>query len=246
MKRRALIIYCDNTSSGELTGPPFDNVHYRSFLTSNLGGAWDEDEILSLSNPSEAIVTKAVRQFMSGADYTFTIFTGHGFLNLDENNRQYLEVADDYISILSLRTNAKRQTLIIDACRSFHSPSEEIIKGFSEIYEHFTGDPFTSRLMFDRAVSRAEEGWTVLYAASRNQTALDTDNGGAYLFSLLKIAESWEQLDKKNNIISLKVTHDNAKIYLYNNFDTIQVPTMNREKRLKYFPFAVKTTTLHG
>ena len=246
MKRRALIIYCDNTSSGELTGPPCDNEHYRSFLTSNLGGAWEENEILSLSNPSAALVYKAVRQFMSGADYTFTIFTGHGFLNLDENNRQYLEVKDDDISILSLRTNAIRQTLIVDACRGYHSPTVETIRGFSEIYEHFTGDPFTTRQIFDRAVLRAEIGWTILFAASRNQTALDTDNGAAYLLSLLRIAENWEKLDKKNNIIGLKVVHDNAKIYLSNNFETIQVPSMNREKRLKYFPFAVTATTLYG
>lgn len=246
MKRRALIIYCNDTISGELTGPLFDNEHYRSFLTSNLGGAWDENEILSLPNPSAALVSKTVNQFMSDADYTFTIFTGHGFLNSDEKNRQYLEVADDDISILSLRTNAKRQTLIIDACRGSHSPSKAILKGFSEIYEHSTGDPFKTRLMFERGVLGAEEGWTVLYAASRNQTALDTDNGAAYLLSLLKIAENWEQLDKKNNIIGLKAVHDNAKIYLFNNFDTIQIPSMNKEKRLRYFPFAVKATTFYG
>jgi hypothetical protein len=38
VKRRALIVYFDDKTSGPLIGPPYDNEHYRSFLTSNLGG----------------------------------------------------------------------------------------------------------------------------------------------------------------------------------------------------------------
>jgi hypothetical protein len=246
MKRRALIIYCDNTESGELDGPPFDNENYRSFLTNNIGGRWKDNEILSLQNPKSALVNRAVREFLNGSDYTFTIFTGHGFLNADDNNRQYLEVSDCDISILNLRTTAKRQSLIIDACRGFHSPSQALLKGFSELYEYFTGDPYSTRQIFEKAVMGAEEGWTVLYAASRNQTALDTDNGAAYLLSLLFCAENWAENDNKYNIIDLKVIHEYAKVYLYENFDTIQIPSMNKEKRLRYFPFAVKTTPIHG
>jgi hypothetical protein len=155
-------------------------------------------------------------------------------------------VADTDISILSLRTTAKRQTLIIDACRGFYSPTKAMLKGFSEIYEHFTGDPYSTRQMFENAVLMAEEGWTVLYAASRNQSALDTGNGAAYLLSLLRTSENWEAIDKKYNFIDLKVTHEQAKIYLKANFDTIQIPSMNNEKRMRYFPFAVKVTLLHG
>ncbi|MCZ2247171.1 MAG: caspase family protein [Bacteroidia bacterium] len=246
MKRRALIIYCDDTESGDLTGPPYDNENFRNFLTSNLGGAWAANEILSLSNPNASEVSKAVNKFMSGADYTFTLFTGHGFINLENNKRQYLELADADISSSSLYTNAKRQTLIIDACRGFHSPSADLLKGFTEIHEQFIGDPFSTRLIFDRTVMRAEEGLTILYAASRNQTALDTDYGAAYLLSLLKMASLWEQLDKKNNILGLKLIHEIAANFLVENYDTIQVPTMNKEKRLRYFPFAVKVTTFHS
>jgi hypothetical protein len=151
---------------------------------------------------------------------------------------------DDNISISNLISNAKRQSLIIDACRGYYSPTEEILKCLTESHQYFSGDPFSTREIFDRAVLRAEEGLTVLYAASKNQTALDTDNGAAYLLSLLRIAELWETNDKKNNILNLKVTHDFATKYVSTQFDTIQVPTMNREKRLRHFPFAVKVTSL--
>lgn len=245
MIRRALIIYCDDTDSGELNGPTHDNTNFRDFLQSNLGGDWYSKEILSLRNPCSTLVLKAVNEFLAGADYTFTIFTGHGFINNDDNNRQYIELANKSIAISNLRTTANRQTLIVDSCRGFYSPSREHLKGFSEQFENFIGDPYGTRQMFDRAVMRADAGWTILYAASKNQTALDTSKGAAYLLSLIRTAENWESVDKKNNILSLKITHDFAKKYLDANFDTIQVPIMNGEKRQTHFPFAVKVTALH-
>ena len=246
MKRRALIIYCDNTPSDPLVGPPYDNKHYRAFLQSKLGGDWTDSEILSMRNPTSALVLRGVTEFLNGADYTFTIFTGHGFINEDDNNRQYIELANKSLAISNLRTTARRQTLIIDACRGYYSPYRELIKSFSEQYEHFIGDPHSTRQTFDNAVLRAEEGWTILYAASENQTALDTGNGAAYLLSLLKTAEHWEQVDKRNNILTLKQAHDYAKVYVLENFDTTQEAIMNSEKRLQHFPFAVKAALLHG
>jgi len=246
MKRRALIIYCDNTDSGKLVGPPYDNKYYREFLQSKLGGDWTDKEILSMRNPNSAWVLRGVTEFLNGADYTFTIFTGHGFLNEDDNNRQYIELENKSIAISNLRTTARRQTLIIDACRGYYSPYRELIKSFSEQYDHFIGDPHSTRQMFDNAVLRAEEGWTILYAASENQTALDTGNGAAYLLSLLKIAEHWEKFNKRNNVLTLKGAHNFAKNYVFDNFDTIQEARMNKEKRLKHFPFAVKASLLHG
>lgn len=245
MTRRALIIYCTDTDSGHLDGPAYDNANFRDYLTSNLGGDWRDNEILSLSNPTSQQVSRAVTQFLNGADYTFTVFSGHGYLNTNDNNRQYLELADTDISILSLRTRARRQSLIIDACRGYHTPAQAINKGFGDVYENFTGRDST-RQIFDNAVNRAESGWTILYAASRNETALDTGNGGAYLLSLLEIAEGWGESDIRYNILPLNTSHSKAKVYLQNNFETIQVPSMNAEKRLTHFPFAVKFTNLQG
>lgn len=245
MKRRALIIYCNDTESGELDGPLQDNENFRNYLTSSLGGNWYDKEILSLPNPSSILVRAAVNKFLNGADYTFIIFTGHGFINIDDRKRQYVELSNGDIPISNLRTTAQRQMLIVDACRGFFSPARELLKGFSGIFDHFTGKPNT-RKIFDNAVLRAEKGWTVLYAASRNQTALDTEEGAAYLLSLLEVAENWGNVDKKYNILPINVTHDLAKIYLSENFDTIQVPTKNAEKRIYHFPFAVKMTMING
>lgn len=230
MIRRALIIYCNDTESGELDGPPHDNQNFFDYLTSSLGGNWYNEEICSLQNLSSVQVANAINRFLNGADYTFIIFTGHGFINLDERRRQYVELLNGDVPILNLKTTAKRQTLIVDACRGFFSPARELTKAFGDVLEHFTGKPNT-RKIFDNAVLKADEGLTVLYAASRNQTALDTEEGTAYLLSLLEVAENWGDTNKKYNVLPINVAHERAKIYLNETFNTIQVPSQKAEDR---------------
>lgn len=243
MKRRALIIYCDNTQSGNLPGTIHDNNNYVSFLQSKIGGQWHFSEIHSLRNPLFEEVLEEVELFLNGADYSFVIFSGHGLISLDEKypKGQYIELQNGNLSINRLKTTTKRQTLIIDACRGIYTPIKYNLKPFSE-YLPFIGDPFElkTRDIFDDAVMQAEEGISVFYSASRNQSALDTESGGAYLFSLLKTSEFWEETDTMNNVLDLKSAHNIASAYLRANINPDQRPVMNREKRLRNFPFAVK------
>lgn len=246
MKRRALIIYCNDTGSGPLAGPPYDNANFLEYLTSRLGGEWYPGEILSLKNPKISDVSSAVSNHMKDADYTFTLFTGHGYLNRNHNDLQYLEVADGDVSILKLRNGSLRQTIVIDACRGYYVPEDKtFLKGFRALSESFSGDIYSTRQIFDKAVMAADQGLTVLYAASENQTALDTGKGAAYLRSLLKVSEMWEESNRRETVLDLKSAHLNAKAYLSNNFPTSQVPAMTDEKRLIHFPFGVKPGFLH-
>jgi hypothetical protein len=241
MNRLALLIYCDNTESGELVGPPHDNLNYRQFLKSNLGGAWHEDEIISLRNPSSADVAYYIYSSFEGIDYAFTLFSGHGFINVDHNNLQYIELKDKDVSILNLRNKCPKQTLIVDACRGYFSPLKKALENLLlDSYRGFSGDSFSTRNIFDDAVMRADQGWTTLYAASENQTALDTSNGGAYLLSLIGASNVWKRVNADSNILQINSAHEIAKIYLSENFATTQKPTMSQEKRIRHFPFAVK------
>jgi hypothetical protein len=245
MKRRALIVYCNDTSSGVLPGPEADNANLRQHLISNLGGDWYENEILSLSNPTTIQVINSVKNHLKGADYTLFAFSGHGYLNMDDNNRQYLELSDGDISIKQVITEVRRQAIIIDACRGFYSPSTSILtKGFEEAYDNLTGKVSTRKL-FDHYLMNCEEGLTVLYAANENQTATDSDNGGVYLLSILKVCELWQSSGSSKNIFSLKDAHLFGIKYMNQNFDTIQKPTMNSEKRMRFYPFAVKISQLN-
>jgi hypothetical protein len=240
MKRKAIIIYCSNTKSGKLNGPVKDNENFREHLTGNIGGNWYDHEVISMPNPTRQEVLDEIKR-SQGCDYTFIVFTGHGAF--EENaRRQHMEVADGDITISDIKTTAPRQTIIIDACRGFFT---EFKKSLQE-NKMFSMDSLlisrSTRKIFEDVIEAAPEGLTVLYAASENQTAMDTNNGAAYLISLIESATDWEK-QRGSSVLDLKRAHEKAIEYLKENFeDTIQVPALNQEKRTVYFPFAVKLT----
>lgn len=240
MNRKALIVYCTDTNSGKLTGPKMDNENIRKYLKSDVGGQWYDDEIISLENPTIGKVRRCIANEFDDADYSFIVFTGHGCID-ETDDQDYLEVADGDMPLSTLISPAPRQTLIIDACRGYCSHlSDSLQKSFSNLYEYFSGHPNT-RIIFNRAVRQAEEGITVLYSASENQSSLDTNKGGAYIYSLLSVCKNWEESVKDNYVyLDLKGAHEKACAYLKRHFITNQKPTMNMEKRNFYFPIAVK------
>lgn len=244
MIRRALIVYCNNTESGKLNGPIADNINLHRHLTSKLGGEWYDKEILPLNNPTKNQVRIAISNHLSGADYTFVVFSGHGFISTVDN-KQYLELLDGDIPVRQLITDAKRQTIVVDACRGYYTPTTQLFsKGMEGIYDSFTGEPSTRKL-FNEHVLRCEAGLTVLYAASEDESATDSDKGGAYLYSILKVCETWNKTNTGTKF-SVKNAHEFGTKYMRANFDTIQNPTMNAEKRQRYYPLAVKYNMING
>lgn len=245
MIRKALIIYCDNTESGELKGPTADNENIREHLTSRLGGEWYSNEILSLNNPTKNQVKQAITRHLNGADYTFVVFSGHGYISTYDN-KQYVELDDGDIRVRELFSDSRRQTLIVDACRGYYTPSPKLFsKGISGIYDSFKGEPSTRKLFSDHVIN-CEAGISVLYAASENESAVDSDNGGAYLFSIFRVCKLWEKNDNKSTKFTIREAHQYGTKYMLENFDTIQNPTTNQEKRQRYFPLAVKFNRING
>ncbi|WP_158991713.1 caspase family protein [Mucilaginibacter sp. L196] len=243
MIRRALIIYCDNTQSGVLEGTIADNENYRWYLQTDLGGGWHDSEIKSLRNPTALKIKEAIANFLNGADYTFIIFSGHGCTGT-ETGAQYLEVSEGDILLFDLKTSARRQTIIMDACRGFHSFNNEILKGIDE--SSFLGSGASTRELFEQAVMSAEAGWSILFSADVDESAIDTAQGGGYLFSLIKAAEIWSEVDRRDLVLRLNMAHGFAKQYLSNHFYTTQNPIMIAERRRLYFPFGVKFVSIRG
>ena len=243
MKRKALIVYCDNTESGNLPGPSHDYSNFVEFLTSPLGGGWYEHEILGLHNPTEQDIMTTGYDFLAGADYTFTIFTGHGcILKQGDQCHQYVELADKSVPITNLLSESKRQLLIIDACRGYIDTTNKMLKIASalESVNNFSSRTEIARQVFEKNVLSAEAGLTVLFSASEDESSLDTNCGAAYLSSLLDAAEYWNE-KSTNPVLPIDEAHWLAQKLLKQNFGdkTIQHPTMNQEKRKVYFPFAV-------
>ena len=242
MKRRALIVYCGE----DLKGPPKDCDNFFDFLSRPIGGAWETSEILPLSNPTKKQLISEGQAFINdGMDYTFVVFTGHGFINKDDNYKQYIGLKDGWVSADLLVSNAPRQTLIMDACREHISLRGILKEASTPSQEQFSeGFGVLCRELYDDAIAKAPKGLSVLYAAGDNETALDTPAGAAYLLSLLDSAYIWEKTNKSDNILSLKNAHQASILILRNRYGerTTQNPCMNAEKRNLYFPFAVKPT----
>jgi hypothetical protein len=224
-----------DSPSGELNGPIHDYENLHSFLTSNLGGNWYDYEIIPLENPTKWQLKQKISE-MAGCDYAFIVFTGHGALE-ERKKLQYIELMDGDVSIRELLVACKRQTIVIDACRGFFS--RLLLESLNSLGGKSHYEDTSTRRLFDNALVKAEEGLTVLYAASENQSALDTNLGAAYISSLIGVAEEWNDTSEEN-ILSIKKAHENAIYYMHNNFVTKQEPMMNKEKRLRHYPFAVK------
>ena len=77
MKRRAILIESSNvTGHDDLPGARVDVTNWRNFLKSDLGGAWEDSEIVTLRKPASQEVDL---QLNAGADgYCLVAYSGHG------------------------------------------------------------------------------------------------------------------------------------------------------------------------
>ena len=133
---------------------------------------------------------------------------------------------------------------MVDACRGYYSEVRSALKGFSESYDSLSGDIETTRQFFEAEVMSSDQGWTILYSASENETSLDTSKGGAYILSFLEALNDWNYSDNESNSLNLKEAQERARI-LIRSYPTTQIPTMNSERRIVHFPIAVKATLLN-
>src|SRR5688572_6014610 len=93
ISRKALLISAPSCPAGApgsagvyLPGSNGDLQTTRNFLLSPRGGAWDDDEIIVLEQPSLNAVTSAVKTM--SADYTITYFSGNSFS--DPSGKRFL------------------------------------------------------------------------------------------------------------------------------------------------------------
>lgn len=248
MRRKALLIICNNTSSGFLSGPSADATNMVNHLTSPIGGQWYlNGEIEILNNPTLYQARYTIHNYLRHSDYSLFVFSGHGYINTDDRNLQYMELANGDLSIEEVITDVPRQSIIIDACRGFESPiADEMQKSFSQRDESLSGDIFSTRQLFEQCVLSCAKGFSICYSASEDESATDSQKGGAYLFSLLRICELWSNQDSLNQQLPLQQAHSYAINYMRKNFLTRQNPIMKKERRKRYFPLAVKYTSIHG
>lgn len=102
------------------------------------------------------------------------------------------------------------------------------------------------RFQYDSQILNADEGMTVLYSSSENQSSDDSPNGGVFLCTLLRCVELWKTEPKSSvlnmaDIMGLAINNI-SRFYP----DSDQIPSMKPEKRRVNFPFAVKLVNLYS
>lgn len=190
VSRRALII--GNNTGHEaptfLHGVNVDLDNYRNYLQSDIGGSWLPGEIRILQNKSRAEILAAVRQCQ--ADYTFVVFTGHGYVWSNDNST-YACVSDNNVCEHELDTRCYRRTLIMDCCREITTLSEG--RHFNAVGDVSYFDKSegigrrisNSRIKFNNALTQSRMGHFTGYACEVDELSGDNPNSGGLFSSAL-------------------------------------------------------------
>lgn len=203
IKRKALLI----GNSNGLPGVKVDLDNSKKFLMSLDGGAWNEDEITVLNNPSRLRLLTKIECFKGKYDFMIVIFSGHGAYGretiLELNQDEELIQESQLIAI------APKQITIFDCCRA--RVQEPLFESRSTITFSDSGDSsvrYRVRKRYDLLISNAIDQQIRLYACSVGETALDTTNGGLYLSNLLSQArvfaseEEYKRVGRLHQIVS--------------------------------------------
>ncbi len=214
MKRKAIFI--GNTNG--LPGVKVDLDSFKNFLLTAKGGAWRENEIEILVNPSRLdTLTTITRSKSQNYDYALVLFSGHG----GQERRTVLELNKygECINDADLFDIAVRQVSIFDCCRAYPQLVTEsrslnmdsATASFSEASE--------VRKIYENRILQAIPQQIQIYSCAKGETAGDTPSGGIYTSNLLKSARSFYSFEKEKTVAS---AHEEA---------ATQVVSLTKSKR---------------
>lgn len=194
MRRIAIVIGSGQTGHPKLPGARLDPGLYSRFFQTPHGGAWLPGEINMLHDPQEHDLDAALAQTAT-ADFSIVTFSGHGSFDA-ATQRTSINVNDDFeVPVARLRTHARKQICIIDACRTI-VPLRRT--AFVDVGGVPSAPPDASyrascRAFYDRGFREAPDGWLVLFSCSIGQTAGDTREGGVFSRALIDGCAHWAE-----------------------------------------------------
>lgn len=199
MTRYALLIESSQlTDLANLPGARADVRLLRRWLMSPKGGAWRDDEIVTLSHPTIAQV-KGHLALAKEHDYTFTAFSGHGHHVVGNgfNQTRVCLNDDEEMAARSLSPGNPRSMVLIDCCRGLTVllPQQLMESRLAKSFElSLNRELIDARATFDRLVRGCDPGAVYLYSCDIKQSAAEDENGqgGLFTLGLVRSAEKWE------------------------------------------------------
>lgn len=220
-KRFALIIESHNVVGQDLLpGAKLDADNWCAFLKSNLGGAWNENEIKRLSKPSSILVKAFLDAHKD--EYIFLAFSGHGFEESKPYSNEHvvkicLNDSEQEVAIDSICPQ-RNCTAVFDCCRGVEN-AQGHIKIANESFAAGRSASFsatmdsgeyiainsarsqglvreTIRGLFSQKIAdQITHAAVRMYSCSRNESAGEWEenpnDGGYYTTLLMQGAKSW-------------------------------------------------------
>jgi len=235
MKRSAILLAA-SPKDNPITGVYSDLAAFCSFLRSNLGGAWDEKEIVIRENSTRDQILSTVNA-VKNADYCLIFFAGHGEtvkIDLPWFETRMLLSSGETIIERELNSGSPRCTLIMDCCRRTPEQDEKaaLIK-FSKLIE-YGGGSSEFRNLYENRLEGAETGLVKVYATAVGGAAADQHS---FTQHLLNQTNSWGAKNKGALDIgdAVALARDAMK-----RENPQQKPEYQGGRRLRHFPFAVQ------
>jgi hypothetical protein len=180
--RKAVLIVSPGKGNNFLPGAKKDPINVKEFLKSESGGAWYDEEIVILNDPSYFEVQQTVDGAI--ADYVFVYYSGHGYTDAEKN--RMLCLRDYNISDTTLLNASPRQLVVIDACRNFAGEGlGEIIFPEPEFY-YFEGSP--ARDIFTTYIENSPVGKLIVHGTRSGHYSYDSPTGGMFTSALLSVS----------------------------------------------------------
>jgi len=231
--RKAILIGCPGRGGNFLHGVEKDLISVRSFLSSDKGGRWFDEEIITLKNPTFSQVRFQIKSAI--ADYVFIYFSGHGWTrNL---NQRMLSFNDKSEQDLTLLNDSPRQLVIIDACRNHVAPGIHGIPDFGEQWDSFDGY-YESRELFDKHIINSPAGKIIVHATQNGQFSFDNPMKGGYFTQALLTSATKNTDVNTYTIASIKEVLGSVPNILKQQNNS-QIPSLYKSGSLTV-PFAIR------
>ena len=244
MKRVAVLIESSNLCGGGIPGAARDVVLLHDFLISNIGGAWEEKEIITLHDPTVAQL-EFVIDAISDAEYAFVSYSGHGSHSLDLDETKICVStgygkSDCVFPASKLRPSCPRSTISIDCCRNVEVEAiyESALSMLAmEGLRKEATNRIEYRKLFNAEVYAAETGCIRMYSCNIGESADESPSGGFFTRGLVETA-SWRMQRGEDVILDMHQAFNDAYQYVQKKNPT-QHPQLYAGRRKRFFPWAV-------
>ena len=250
--RVALLIESwDGLSVSPIHSAKKDMEDWYSFLTSSLGGAWNEQEIRLLHSPVKKSCLNKISLSAQKYDYLFIAYSGHGGRN---SKGDYINIHDGEIlylrEILNAISGKCSATIILDACRSLRQLQEQVQFKISYYEEDY--NLYASQIIWNKAFSCLKKNIVIIQSCSAGQFANSgayASNNGFFTEALVESAKEWSKYVKHGAVLNTYEAFCIATNYMnrkYGGLINSQIPQYTSLKNIA-FPFAVNariTTSL--